>query len=60
MSVAQQLAAYMRENGFSLIRTGKHFVWSNGVHTIVTSRSPSDRRALLNARTLVKRKRRTG
>lgn len=56
----RQIIALMRANGYWLKRSnGKHYVWTNGVHLIVTAKSPSDWRAMLNIRKEVERRRKT-
>lgn len=48
----------MVQEGFRLVRTSKHFVWSDGRFTVVTAASPSDRRAFKNVVSIVRRLRR--
>lgn len=50
MSAAVQRAVreLMEDAGFVLVREAKHLVWKRGQTMIVTSRAPSDYRALKN------------
>lgn len=40
--MADKIDAYLKANGFSLHRQGKHLIYSNGVRSLSVSRSPSD------------------
>lgn len=48
----------MNEKGFKLVRSGNHSIWrdSEGL-TIVTSRTPSDHRALKNIESTIRKAR---
>lgn len=59
MNLRSEISSLMREHGFAIIRTGKHHVWSDGQHTIVTSVSPSCHRAVKNIRAQLARAKRS-
>ncbi len=48
MRIDREIASFMEANGYRLVRSTGHNVWSNGTHTVVTSRSPSCHRVLKN------------
>ncbi len=48
----------MEKEGFWLLRTGEHMIWTNGVFRIVTSVSPSCRFVLHKVRRDIRRERR--
>lgn len=58
MNMKTALKNLMNENGFTLIRCGKHNIWKdkNGLQ-IVTSVSPSDHRTLKNIEATIKKAR---
>lgn len=57
MTVAAQLKALMKAEGFWLVRQRKHMVWTDGVVTVTTSVSPSCPRVLANVLTTIRRTR---
>ena len=60
MNTCKAIEQFMKENGFFISRKGKHLVWKNrDGATVVTSRTPSDHRALKNIESLVRKIRRT-
>jgi hypothetical protein len=55
--IRKQVLEYMKSEGFWIHRSGKHLIWTDGTVQIVTAKSPSDYRALLNIKSIVKRTR---
>ena len=51
----REIQSYMKDEGFYILREGSHLVWSNGVHVVVTARTPSCPRALKNIKAHVRR-----
>lgn len=55
MRTEREIARFMTEKGFTLVRWKKHNVWKKGELTVTTSQSPSDHHALQNAKRLVEK-----
>lgn len=53
----KRLHDFMRESGFTVVRMGKHVLWSDGEIKITTAMTPSDSRALENVKALVRKAR---
>lgn len=56
----RRIEKFLREEGFVILRFGKHTTWTDGKVVVTTPKSVSDRRAYMNKVTEVRRLRRLG
>jgi len=58
MTLRSELLKALKDDGWTLVRHGKHETWMLGSQQLVTSKTPSDHRALKNALATARRLRR--